>query len=492
CVMVIFGGSGDLTKRKIVPALYAGMREGLTPEGFTIIGAGRGELSQDAYRDMMYTSIKQFAPADSVDETTLREFVQGLFFVGGEFDDPELYRKIEAIIQNEGKERTQSDNRIYYLSTPPSVFPIIVRQLGAAGMAKVSGSHHWRRVIIEKPFGRDLESAKQLNREIGNVFEEWQVYRIDHYLGKETVQNIMAFRFANGIFEPLWNRNYISHIQITSGEHIGVEGRGGYYEESGALRDMLQNHLMQVLALIALEPPSTFDANAVRDEKVKVLRALRPYSPTDVDKYFVRAQYAPGTVGDQQVPGYLEEKGVSPVSITETFVAGTFFVDNWRWADVPFYIRTGKRLTKRINEVSIYFRRTPHLMFRRMMEDDVAPNVLTLQIQPDESISMRFEAKYPGAQMALRSVWMDFRYKDAFKAATAEAYQRLILDCMRGDATLFLRRDGVEVAWWLIMPVLERWAEQQAKRIPSYPSGTWGPSEADAMLAQHGHAWKNP
>jgi glucose-6-phosphate 1-dehydrogenase len=302
----------------------------------------------------------------------------------------------------------------------------------------------------------------------------------------------MAFRFANGIFEPLWNRNYIDHVQITSAEHIGVEGRGGYYEESGALRDMLQNHLMQVVALIALEPPSTFDANAVRDEKVKVLRAMRPFRPEDVDRYIVRAQYAAGAIGNQPVMGYREETGVSPASTTETYVAGAFFVDNWRWADVPFYIRTGKRLPKRINEVAIFFKRTPHLMFRRMMRDHVAPNVLTLQIQPDESISMRFEAKYPGAQMEMRSVSMDFRYKEAFKVATAEAYQRLILDCLRGDATLFLRRDAVEVAWWLVMPILERWAETKAERIPAYEAGTWGPPEADELLHRHGHEWRTP
>ena len=491
CVMVIFGGIGDLTKRKIVPALFAAMSEDLTPEGFTIIGAGRGDLSHDAYRELMETSIRQFAPAGSIDEDRLREFIKGLYFVGGNFDDPALYQELETLIQQCSRERTDSDNRIYYLSTPPSVFPVIIRQLGAAGMAKVSGSHHWRRIIIEKPFGRDLESAKLLNREIGDVFEEWQVYRIDHYLGKETVQNIMAFRFANGIFEPLWNRNYISHIQITSGESIGVEGRGGYYEESGAMRDMLQNHMLQVLTLIALEPPSTFDANAVRDEKAKVLRAMRPYKPEDVDRYFVRGQYGSGTIGNTPALGYREEKGVSPTSVTDTFVAATFFVDNWRWADVPFYIRTGKRLPARINEVSIYFKRTPHLMFRRMMQNDVAPNVLTLQIQPDESISMRFEAKYPGTQMALRSVSMDFHYKEAFHAATAEAYQRLILDCMRGDATLFLRRDAVEVAWWLVMPVLDRWAEQNPEHIPTYAAGTWGPPEADAMLMQHNHTWKN-
>lgn len=493
CVMVIFGGAGDLTRRKIIPAMYHAMQEGLTPEGFTIIGAGRGEMSYEQYRDAVAGSIREFAPNQTVNEDTLHKFLSGLYYVGGEFDDPAMYMALESLIKACGQDRTGCDNRLYYLATPPSAFLPVIRQLAAHDMAKIYGAHHWRRIIIEKPYGRDLESAKRLNREIGNVFEEWQVYRIDHYLGKETVQNIMALRFANGIFEPLWNRNYIDHVQITSAEGIGVEGRGGYYEESGAMRDMLQNHLLQVLSLIALEPPSTFDANAVRDEKVKVLRAIRPYdSPEEVRSNFIRGQYSAGAVEGLQVPGYREESNVNPASTTETFVAAKFFVDNWRWANVPFYIRTGKRMPKRINEVAIYFKRTPHLMFRRMMDNHVAPNVLTLQIQPDESIGMQFEAKYPGPRMDLRSVTMDFHYKETFRVATVEAYQRLILDCMRGDATLFLRRDAVEIAWWLVMPVLEQWANEKADPIPSYPAGSWGPQQANVLLEQDGHQWRQP
>ncbi|MBI4552504.1 MAG: glucose-6-phosphate dehydrogenase [Candidatus Latescibacteria bacterium] len=490
CVMTIFGGAGDLAKRKIVPAMYNAAREGLTPPGFTIVGTGRGEMSHDQYRDLMRDSIREFVA--HVDEDTLRDFLAGLYWVGGDFGDPALYVTLEGLIQQCSEERTKCDNRMYYLSTPPSVFVPIVQQLGAHNMARVSGSHHWRRIIIEKPFGRDLESAKTLNREIGAVFEEWQVYRIDHYLGKETVQNITALRFANGIFEPLWNRNYINHVQITAAESIGVEGRGGYYEESGALRDMVQNHLLQVLTLVAIEPPSTFDANAVRDEKAKVLRAMRPYGPEDVDRCFVRAQYDDGLIQGKPVIGYRKEDGVSPTSMTETFVAAQFFVDNWRWADVPFYIRTGKRLPKRVSEVAIFFKRTPHLMFRRMMSDEVAPNVLALQIQPDESIAMQFEAKFPGPQMELRSVKMNFQYKEAFQVETAEAYERLILDCLRGDATLFMRRDAVEVGWWLVMPVLERWQNQQTSSIPAYPSGSWGPKESEDLLARDGRLWRTP
>jgi glucose-6-phosphate 1-dehydrogenase len=492
CTMVIFGGAGDLTRRKIIPALFNAMRQDLTPHGFTVIGTGRGDMSHDQYRDLMREAIRSFVPPQHIDEPMLREFLSGLYFIGGEFDDPALYKTLINLMQRCSTQRTGCNNCIYYLSTPPRIFPAIVKQLAAHDMARVTGPDHWRRVIIEKPFGRDLESAKQLNRVIGDVFEEWQVYRIDHYLGKETVQNIMALRFANGIFEPLWNRNYIDHVQITSAESIGVEGRGGYYEESGALRDMLQNHLLQVLTLIALKPPSTFDANAVRDEKSKVLRAMRPYhTAEEVDSHFIRAQYAVGSVENEQVIGYLEEDGVSSTSTTETYVAGKFFVDNWRWADVPFYIRTGKRLPKRINEVAICFKRTPHLMFRRMMDDNVAPNVLTLQIQPNESIGMRFEAKYPGTQMDLRSVSMDFHYQETFTVETVEAYQRLIMDCLRGDATLFLRRDAVEVAWWLVMPILDQWEASQAKQIPSYAAGSWGPAEADALLARDGRQWRH-
>ncbi len=356
-------------------------------------------------------------------------------------------------------------------------------------MSQVKGNDYWRRIIIEKPFGRDLESARTLNNEIAKAFEEWQVYRIDHYLGKETVQNIMAFRFANGIFEPLWNRNYIDHVQITAAESLGVEDRGGYYEEAGALRDMIQNHVLQVMALVAMEPPTTFDANAVRDERVKVMRAIRPVKAEEVDDYFVRGQYDAGEISGKKVPAYRTEPKVSPESNTETFVAAKFFVDNWRWAGVPFYLRTGKRLPRRDSEIAIFFKRVPHLMFRGTADEDVAPNVLVLQIQPDESITMSFEAKVPGPKMDLKPVDLKFSYADAFQVEIAEAYQRLILDCLRGDATLFMRKDMVEIAWWLVMPVIERWKNVKAK-FGNYAAGSWGPKEAHDLLGKDGRKWR--
>ena len=492
CVMVIFGGAGDLARRKIIPALYNAMRQGLTPPGLTLIGAGMPEMTHEGYRTFMGEGIRSFSPKEHVDVASLDEFLAGLFYVTGDLGSDDLYHDLDRVIRNEGKQRTGSDNRLYYFSVPPTAIGLIIEKLDGRNMARVTGADHWRRVIIEKPFGRDLDSARKLNRIIAQVFEEWQVYRIDHYLGKETVQNILAFRFANGIFEPLWNRNYIDHVQITSGETVGVERRAGYYEQAGALRDMVQNHLLQVLALIAIEPPATFDANAVRDEMVKVLRAVRPLDPRDIDGFIVRGQYGAGTAQGQALPGYRQEPGVAPASPTETFVAAKFLVDNWRWADVPFYIRTGKRLPARVTEVAVSFRRTPHLMFRRSHREHGNPNMLVLQVQPDEGISLRFEAKYPGPDMRLRSVNMDFAYKQAFQVDMADAYERLILDCMRGDATLFMRKDAVELAWWLITPILENWATTKPLDFPNYPAGTWGPAAADELLARDGRRWRNP
>lgn len=491
CAIVIFGGSGDLTKRKILPALFASFREGLLPEGVTIIGCGKPAMTVDEYRKFVTEALLNFAKAGDVNQSILDAFIESVFFVGGGFDEDALYESLEALMVSHCAQRQCTDNRLYYLSTPPSVFPLIVGKLAAHGMSQVRSSDYWRRLIIEKPFGRDLDSARVLNAEIGKAFEEWQVYRIDHYLGKETVQNIMAFRFANGIFEPLWNRNYIDHVQITVAESLGVEDRGGYYEESGAMRDMIQNHVLQVLGLVAMEPPSTFDANAVRDERMKVLRAVRPIKEEDVDKFIIRGQYAAGVVHNEMVAGYRQEHKVNPESATETFVAAKLFIDNWRWADVPFYIRTGKRLPRRDSEIAIFFKRTPHLMFAKQMEaEEIAPNVLVLQIQPDESITMSFEAKVPGPTMQLQSVDMHFAYHEAFNAEIAEAYQRLILDCMRGDATLFMRKDMVEVAWWLVMPIINHWKKTKPKGFPNYPAGTWGPIDSENLLLRDGRRWR--
>lgn len=490
CSMVIFGGSGDLTRRKILPAMFNSAKEGILPENFTVIGCGKPVMTVEEYRKMVTDALHNFAKAENADQNVLKKFIDNVFYVGGGFEEDALYTQLDDLIRKNCNAMSCSDNRIYYLSTPPSVFPVITHKLAQHGMSRVEGANYWRRIIIEKPFGRDLESARQLNAEIAKAFEEWQVYRIDHYLGKETVQNVMAFRFANGIFEPLWNRNYIDHIQITAAESLGVEDRGGYYEESGALRDMIQNHVLQVMTLVAMEPPSTFDANAVRDERVKVMRAIRPIKEEEVDKYFVRGQYAAGVVHNETVSGYRQEPKVNPESSTETFVAAKLFVDNWRWAGVPFYIRTGKRMPRRDSEIVIFFKRTPHMMFTRAATEEVAPNVLVLQIQPDESITMSFEAKVPGPDMNLKSVNMHFAYHEAFNAEIAEAYQRLILDCMRGDATLFMRKDMVEVAWWLVMPVLQRWQKNKPKGFPNYPAGTWGPLESELLLTNDGRKWR--
>lgn len=490
CSMVIFGGSGDLTRRKILPALFNSAKEGILPEHFTVIGCGKPLMTAEEYRKVVSEALLNFAKAEKADQSILKHFIENVFYIGGGFEEDALYTQLDELIQKNCKARSCSDNRIYYLSTPPSVFPIITHQLSQHGMSRVEGANYWRRIIIEKPFGRDLESARVLNAEIAKAFEEWQVYRIDHYLGKETVQNVMAFRFANGIFEPLWNRNYIDHIQITAAESLGVEDRGGYYEEAGALRDMIQNHVLQVMTLVAMEPPSTFDANAVRDERVKVMRAIRPIKEDDADKYFVRGQYAAGVVHNEMVSGYRQESKVHPESATETFVAAKLFVDNWRWAGVPFYLRTGKRMPRRDSEIAIFFKRTPHMMFTHAATDEVAPNVLVLQIQPDESITMSFEAKVPGPDMNLKSVNMHFAYQEAFNAEIAEAYQRLILDCMRGDATLFMRKDMVEVAWWLVMPILQRWLKNKPKNFPNYPAGTWGPLESELLLTNDGRKWR--
>ncbi len=486
CSIIVFGGSGDLTKRKIIPALFNSYQEELLPENFTVVGCGKPNISRAEYQKVVADALIEFAKAT---EAEAKKFIDHVFFVGGGFEEDRLYTELDALLKKNCADRGCKDNRLYYLSTPPSVFAMIAQNLGKHGMSQVKGNDMWRRIIIEKPFGRDLESARALNSEIAKAFEEWQVYRIDHYLGKETVQNIMALRFANGIFEPLWNRNYIDHVQITAAESLGVEDRGGYYEEAGALRDMIQNHVMQVMALVAMEPPTTFDANAVRDERVKVMRAIRPLKVGEEDSYFIRGQYDAGEIGGKKLPGYRTEPKVSAESNTETFVAAKFFVDNWRWAGVPFYLRTGKRLPRRDSEIAIFFKRVPHLMFKGTSDEDVAPNVLILQIQPDESITINFEAKVPGPTMNLKPVDMKFSYAEAFNVGIAEAYQRLILDCLRGDATLFMRKDMVEIAWWLVMPVIDLWKNTKAK-FPNYAAGSWGPKEAHDLLEKDGRKWR--
>jgi glucose-6-phosphate 1-dehydrogenase len=494
CVMVIFGASGDLTKRKLVPALWSLFQSRVLPEPFAVIGVSRSEMSNEVFRERMREGVTDFARVQPPSARVWDRFAQALFYYTGDPADPALYPGLGNFIKHVEQDRGTSGNRLFYLSTPPSLYSPIVTRLGEAGFQRApEGTDAWIRIVIEKPFGRDLASSRALNQVVNSVFTEDQVYRIDHYLGKETVQNILVFRFANGIFEPLWNRNHVDHVQITVSETLGVEARGAYYEESGALRDMIQNHILQLLCLVAMEPPVTFDADPVRDEKTKVMRALRPIPPGDVDAVAVRGQYGPGFVEGQRGPGYREEKGVSAESITETYAALKLGVDNWRWAGVPFYLRTGKRLAKRASEITVQFRRTPHLVFRRNPEAIAeAANRLSLRIQPDEGIALQFGAKLPGPEPRIKAVEMDFDYHQAFGGEPPEAYERLLLDVMKGDATLYARGDWVDLAWELLEPVLQGWAAGDPRKFPNYEAGTWGPSEADTLIERDGRAWRRP
>jgi glucose-6-phosphate 1-dehydrogenase len=491
CVMVIFGATGDLTHRKLLPALYNLALEHPLPAGFSVVGFARRPYTDEAFREQALESINTYSRQKPVNPQIWESFASGIRYLQSDFHNPEGYDKLAHLLNRIDQERGTSGNRIFYLSTPPSQYPEIIQRLGAAGLNK--SRKGWVRIIIEKPFGHDLASARELNRQIARVFREEQVYRIDHYLGKETVQNILVFRLANGIFEPVWNRRYVDHVQITVAENIGIEGRGGYYEESGAIRDMIQNHMLQLLMLVAMEPPIAFDANAVRDEKVKVLHALQHLVGRDVVTNTIRAQYGPGWVGGKQVPGYTEEKGVSPTSTTETYVALKVFIDNWRWAGVPFYLRTGKHLPKRLTEIAIQFKQPPLVIFKHSeAHGQVEPNVLTMRVQPDEGISLKFAAKVPGTEMQIRSVNMDFYYGSSFQRAQPEAYERLILDCMVGDSTLFTRSDEVEAAWAFIQSILDEWSNEPRETIHTYESGSWGPAAADELVWHDGRRWRRP
>jgi glucose-6-phosphate 1-dehydrogenase len=491
CVMVIFGATGDLTHRKLVPALYNLAQEGFLPPGFSVVGFARRPKTDEQFRDEMRAAVNEFSRRRPVDEASWESFARGLFYCTSSFDRPEGYRALADILARIDAERGTGGNRVFYLATPPDYYHIIIQQLGAAGLGRLSepDERSWNRIIIEKPFGRDLFSAQELNREVLSVFRERQVYRIDHYLGKETVQNILVFRFANGIFEPIWNRQYVDHVQITVAESLGLEGRGGYYDQAGAMRDMVQNHMLQLLTLVGMEPPVTFEADAVRDEKVKVLSAVKGFHAGDIHANTVRAQYGPGAMAGQPVPGYREEEGVPPETRTPTFIALKLQVDNWRWAGVPFYLRTGKRLPKRVTEIAVQFKTAPQRLFNQV-SSEVAPNTLVMQIQPDEGISIKFAAKVPGPQIRLRAVQMDFSYGASFGEQTADAYERLLLDAMLGDSTLFTRRDEVEAAWSLISPILDQWENQSYEEVPTYPAGTWGPEEATELIGVDGRRWR--
>ncbi len=488
CAIVIFGASGDLTRRKLIPALFELANCGSLASRFAIIGFARSPLSDAAFQDSAAEAVRSDSESCKVSEESLRAFAQSFAYVAGEYDQPGGFEKLSHRLDELDKERHLEGNRLFYLATPPAVYPKVIAQIKKAGLAKPAKEESWVRIVIEKPFGRDLASARELNRIVLDAFDESQVYRIDHFLGKDTVQNLLALRFGNGIFEPLWNRNYVDHVQITAAESLGVEQRAAFYETTGALRDMVQSHLLQLTSLIAIEPPSNFDATAVRNEKLKVLQALRPYTPQTVVADVVPGQYGPGQIDGEDVAGYREEPGVSPDSKTETFVAAKVLIDNWRWADVPFYIRTGKRMARRVTEVAINFRSAPHLLFRGQGLDT---NTLVLNIQPDEGISISFFAKVPGQKLRLTRVAMDFSYRAAFGARERSAYATLLNDCMRGDATLFDRADGAEAAWAFIDPILRAWQDQR-RSVPIYSAGSWGSREADELLSRDGRSWRKP
>jgi glucose-6-phosphate 1-dehydrogenase len=489
CTMVIFGATGDLTSRKLVPALYNLSRERRIPAGFNVVGFARRDWSDDFFRQEILAGVNQFSRSGPAESAIWQSFAEGVSYVQANFDQPQGYHMLRERLDELDEQRGSGGNRVFYLATPPESYSVIIDQLGAVGLNH-SPNGGWTRIIIEKPFGHDLVSARALNRSVLDVFDESQVYRIDHYLGKETVQNILVFRFANGMFEPLWNRNFIDHVQITVAESIGVQDRGGYYDHSGAMRDMIQNHLMQLLSLTAMEPPVAYDADAVRDEKVKVLRAIRPIVPEDVAMYTARGQYGAGSVGGKAERAYRAEKGVAPDSQTETYVALKLFIDNWRWGGVPFYLRSGKCLPKRASEIAVQFKSAPHALFPNTPVSDIEQNVLAMKIQPDEGITLKFNSKVPGQGGQIRPVTMDFRYGSSFGVSSPEAYERLLLDCLLGDGTLFTRRDEVEASWSLITPIHEGWDAGPPLDFPNYEAGTWGPPRADALLAQDGHEWR--
>ena len=489
CVMVIFGATGDLTQRKLLPALYNLARAGLLSSRFAIIGTSVEPLGPDAFRDRMLEAIRSYA-TDELDAKVLQWFEQRIHYVSGDVRDPDFYVRLRELCIQVRADHDIEDNHFYYLATAPTFFGEIVRQLGQASLASEEGGR-WRRVIFEKPFGHDLESARELNSDIKQVLRERQIYRIDHYLGKETVQNILVMRFANSIFEPIWNRRYIDHVQITAAETVGVERRGAYYETAGALRDMVPNHLFQLLSLITMEPPVSFEADAVRDEQTKVLSAVQIPTPEDVLSKMARGQYSEVMVGGESVPGYRQEPNVAPDSRTETFVAMKMMIDNWRWADIPFYLRTGKRMATRATEIVIQFRRAPLVLFRNTAIEQLRTNRLVIHLQPKEGISLQFGAKVPGPVMKLGSVKMDFDYVDYFGSTPDTGYERLLLDCMMGDATLFQRADTVETGWSLIQPVLDVWKALPPRSFPNYLAGSWGPREADELLERDGRRWIN-
>jgi glucose-6-phosphate 1-dehydrogenase len=479
CVLTIFGASGDLTRRKLLPALYALAFRGLLPEKFAVVGVARTPETDEQFRTRMREAVEEFA-RDEVRDDVWEQLAAGMRYVTADFGNDEGFDELARVLKELDETRGTGGNRIYYLAIPPPAFPSVVRGIGAH---RDSGG--WTRLIVEKPFGHDLGSALELNALLAEHFTEDEVFRIDHYLGKETVQNMLALRFANGIFEPIWNRQFIDHVQITVAESIGIEGRASFYENAGAIRDVFQNHLLQLVALTAMEPPIDFTADSVRNEKVKVLKSMHTPGP----KHVVRGQYGPGFVEGKPAPGYREEEGVAPDSLTETYVAAKLYVDNWRWADTPFYVRAGKRLGRRETTIAIQFKRAPHPPFEDVSAESLRPNVLLIHVQPAEGVSLAIGAKVPGAGMTIRTVHMDFLYGGTFREGLPEAYERLILDCMLGDATLFTRTDEVEEQWSLVDAIVAFWRRDRPA-FPNYAAGTWGPVAADELLQRDGRSWR--
>ena len=490
CVMVIFGATGDLTKRKLFPALYNLAKDDFLPHTFAIIGVGRQEMTSEEFRSQMIGHLREFIP-NGPDEKLIKWFEERTYYTGGDFDDDKkLFSDLKDLIGDVTTAHKIPDNYFYYLATPPNLFANVTQKIVKNGLGKEENGN-WRRFIYEKPFGHDLASAEKLNSDLLRTITEKQIYRIDHYLGKETVQNILVFRFGNSIFEPIWNRNYIDHVQITVAEKLGVELRGPYYDSAGALRDMIPNHILQLVTLTAMEPPVSFEADSVRDEQAKILQAIQPFTPEDVLHSAVRGQYDEGEVDGKKVPAYRNEDKVAPYSNTETFAALKLSVDNWRWADVPFYIRTGKRMTARHSSIVIQFKRAPFMLFRDTSVERLTTNRIVIHIQPDEGITLHFGAKIPGPIVNMGPVDMDFNYVDHFGDQVSTGYERLLFDCMIGDATLFQRADMVEAGWRIVGPVQDVWGALPARDFPNYPAGTWGPIESEHLLSKDGRTWKN-
>jgi glucose-6-phosphate 1-dehydrogenase len=488
CGMVLFGASGDLTRRKILGSVFELFRKGLLHESFWLLGCARTEMTEGEFRGIAMASARKEPGGGN--SKAIEEFLQRLYYQSGDYVSEKLYKSLAARRLELDKRHGTEGNILYYLSLPPAVYPTVAEKLGSSELAQCPAGNGCKiRLVVEKPFGRDLASASALNELLAGYFDESQIYRIDHYQGKETVQNMLMFRFANSIFEPVWSRDYIDHVQITSAEAVGIGHRAGYYETSGALRDMVQNHLLQMMAVVGMEPPSSFEPDAIRDERSKLLKSIRPIQPKDVTTYFVRGQYASGQAGTEKAVGYRQEEGVAKDSQTETFVAAKLLVDNWRWQDVPFYVRTGKRLARRMTEVAITFKKVPHSMFAAFGLDELPANVLVFKIQPEEGISLSFQAKRPGSKVCMGTLALDFGYGQVFGGEPPEAYQRLLLDCMAGDQTLFTRRDASETAWRLLMPVLEEWDKGEAL-LHEYPAGSRSFTAADGLLAKDGRKWR--